>query len=173
MSPIKRCEIIQQPCKGDIIIHPAMSQSLTKLYVHLVFSTKNRADLIPRDKMADVYSYIAGLLENVQCPAIRVGGTANHVHILFVQSKTMSISDIVRLVKSNSSKWISAWPGHRVPFSWQDGYGAFSISQSHVDDVSHYIQNQEEHHAHLSFQDELRRICDKYGVNLDDKYAWE
>ena len=150
-----------------------MSQSLAKLYVHLVFSTKGRTETLPKQHLSEVHAYVAEILNQNHCPAIVVGGTANHIHILYVQSKTMTLSDTVRLVKSNSSKWINEKNGHFNPFAWQDGYGAFSISQSHVDAVTNYIKGQEEHHAKTSFQDEFRRLCQLYDVELNEKYGWD
>lgn len=150
-----------------------MPQSLAKNYIHLVFSTKGRTESLPKLHLAEVHAYIAEILNNNRCPAICVGGTANHVHVLYVLSKTMTLSDSVRLVKVNSSKWINEHNGAFKCFSWQDGYGAFSISQGHVEVVRHYIEGQQEHHAKVSFQDEFRRICNKYGVGLDERYAWD
>lgn len=150
-----------------------MPQSLAKNYIHLVFSTKGRSESLSKQHLAEVHAYIAEILNNNHCPAICVGGTANHIHILYVLSKTMTLSDSVRLVKVNSSKWINERNGVFHRFCWQDGYGAFSISQGHVDDVKNYIEGQKEHHAKVSFQDEFRRICNKYGVGLDERYAWD
>ena len=150
-----------------------MSQSLAKLYVHLVFSTKERTDTLPKQHLDEVHAYVAEILNTNHCPAIQVGGTANHIHILYIQSKTMTLSDTVRLVKSNSSKWINEKNGKYNPFAWQDGYGAFSISQSHVDAVQKYIKGQAEHHAKIDFKDEFRRLCKLYDVELDERYAWD
>lgn len=150
-----------------------MPQSLAKNYIHLVFSTKGRTDTIPKAHLKEVHAYVAEILNNNHCPALSVGGTANHIHILYVLSKTMTLSDSVRLVKANSSKWINERNGKFNPFCWQDGYGAFSISQGHVDAVKHYIDNQEEHHRYATFEDEFRRICNMYGVGLDERYAWD
>ena len=105
-----------------------MSQSLSKIYIHLVFATKGRADLLPLNHLGEIHAYIAETLNNNGCKAIAVGGTTNHVHILYVQSKSMSLSDTVRLVKSCSSKWINEHGSKFSLFGWQDGYGAFSIS---------------------------------------------
>lgn len=105
-----------------------MPQSLAKQYIHLVFSTKGRTETLPKQHLAEVHAYVAGILNDNKCPAICVGGTANHIHILYVQNKTMSLSETVRLVKANSSKWINEKNGKFNPFCWQDVYGAFSIS---------------------------------------------
>lgn len=150
-----------------------MAQSLAKLYVHLVFSTKSRTDTLPKQHLDEVHAYIAEILNQNHCPAIAVGGTCNHIHILYVQSKNVTLSDIVRLVKAGSSKWINSKNGLLNPFAWQDGYGAFSISQSHVDAVVNYIKGQEQHHHKVTFQEEFRRLCNLYDVELNEKYAWE
>lgn len=150
-----------------------MSQSLVKTYVHLVFSTKGRADTLPRGGLADVHAYMAMTLNDYQCPVLTVGGTTNHVHILFAQSKNKSLAEIARVVKSSTSKWINEKRSLADVFSWQDGYGAFSISQNHVEATRAYIASQEEHHKTLSFKDELRRLCQLYGVDLREQYAWD
>lgn len=150
-----------------------MPQSLAKIYTHLVFSTKGRTDTIPKQHLEEVHAYVAGILNDNKCPAVKVGGTANHIHILFVLNRTMALSDVVRIVKSNSSKWINERNGIFNPFSWQDGYGAFSISNGHVDAVVNYIANQEVHHRGMSFEDEYRHLCEIYDAGLDERYAWD
>lgn len=150
-----------------------MAQSLSKIYTHLVFSTKNRTQTLPKQRLADVHAYVAGILNELKCPAVCVGGTTDHIHILYLQNRTMALADTVRVVKSSSSKWINAQNGLLHPFCWQDGYGAFSISNGHVDAVVNYIRNQEEHHRRFSFQDEFRKICRQCGVEFDERYVWE
>ena len=151
-----------------------MSQSLAKIYIHLVFSTKGRTDTIPKANLAEVHAYMAEIFNNHGCPAIQVGGTTNHVHVLFLLGKQVNLSEIVRTVKSSTTRWINEKTGNPFRhFCWQDGYGAFSVSNSHVDAVVAYINGQEEHHKKVSFQDELRKICQLYNVNLDERYAWD
>lgn len=150
-----------------------MPQSLAKLYTHLVFSTKGRTETLPKNHLEEIHKYVAEILNNIHCPAIQVGGISNHIHILYIQSKTMTLSDTVRLIKTNSSKWINERNGRFNHFSWQDGYGAFSVSQSHVEAVQNYIKGQEEHHKCVDFKDEFRRLCNIYGVNLDERYVWD
>ena len=151
-----------------------MSQTLAKNYIHLVFSTKGRTETLPKQHLKEVHSYMAGILNTNKCPAICVGGTFNHVHLLFCLDRTKALSDVVRTLKSSSAQWINEKIG--LPFTrfcWQDGYGAFSISQSHVQAVTQYISSQEEHHKTISFQDEFRRICALYNAGLDERYAWD
>lgn len=151
-----------------------MPQSLAKIYVHLVFSTKGRTDTIPKAHIAEVHAYVAEIFNNHGCPAIQVGGTANHMHILFLLGKQVDLSEIVRTVKSSTSRWINERNGKLFHhFCWQDGYGAFSVSNSHVEAVVKYIQGQEEHHKRVSFQDEFRRICELYNVGLDERFVWD
>ncbi len=151
-----------------------MSQALSKIYVHLVFSTKGRTETIPKMHLAEVHAYVAEIFNNHGCPAIQVGGTANHIHILFLLGKQANLSEIVRTAKSSTTRWIHEKnnnPFHK--FFWQEGYGAFSVSNSHVDAVVNYIKGQEEHHKKVSFQDEFRKICQLYKAELDERYAWD
>ena len=151
-----------------------MPQSLSKIYVHLVFSTKGRTETIPKTHLAEVHAYVAEIFNNHGCPAIQVGGTANHIHILFLLGKQANLSEIVRTVKSSTTRWINEKnnnPFHK--FFGQEGYGAFSVSNSHVDAVINYIKGQEEHHKKVTFQDEFRKICQLYKAELDERYAWD
>ena len=148
-----------------------MSHSFSKVYLHLVFSTKFREDILPKYKLKEIHSYVAGTLKEKQCVPLAVGGTTNHIHIFYVQPRSIAMSEIVRHVKSNSSKWISE---NICPFNWQKGYGIFSVSPSHVERVKTYIHNQEQHHAGgISYKDEFRRIAKKYNIEIDEKYAWD
>lgn len=150
-----------------------MSQSLSKIYTHLVFSTKHREDLIPPSRKSELFGYMAEILKAQGCPVLRIGGTLNHVHILYVQAKTKALCDTVRVLKACSSKWMNIQKGRYDLFAWQDGYGAFSISQKHVDVLTRYIENQENHHHQTSYQNEYRRICKLYDAGLDERYAWD
>jgi putative transposase len=150
-----------------------MGQSLAELYVHLIFSTKGRAPFLHDVPLRDqLHAYLAGICRNLDSPAIIIGGVEDHVHILVRLGKQTSVSDLVREIKRDSSKWIKLQSANLNNFHWQDGYGAFSVSPGHVKDLTTYIAEQIEHHHHESFQDELRRICAKYGVQLDEQYAW-
>jgi putative transposase len=123
-----------------------MAQSLAQIYVHVVFSTKDRHPYL-RDSgiRQHVHAYLAGICKNQDCPALCVGGVEDHVHILCRLSKTVDISTLVRELKRDSSKWIQDEFPQLAGFHWQSGYGAFSVSQSNVDEVVNYIANQEEH----------------------------
>jgi REP element-mobilizing transposase RayT len=151
-----------------------MPQSLVQIYVHIVFSTKNRQPFL-RDQTVRgrMHAYLIGICENQQCPPLRVGGVEDHVHILCRLSKILDVSTLIRELKRDSSKWVKEAFPQLTEFHWQNGYAAFSISPSHVEVLQEYIENQEEHHRHESFQDEFRRLCRKYGIEIDERYAWD
>jgi REP element-mobilizing transposase RayT len=151
-----------------------MSQSLSQIYLHFVFATKHRQPfLADREFRLRTFSYLAGICKNQNCPAIRIGGVEDHVHILCRLAKTMDVATLIREIKRDSSKWVKEQQPQLEHFHWQDGYGAFSLSPGHVDDLTVYIDNQEQHHRKVSFQDELRRSCRLYRVELDERYAWD
>lgn len=148
-----------------------MSQSLARNVVHLIFSTKNREPLIPPETRPDLFAYLAGALNGIDCPAIRVGGVADHVHLLFVLSKNVALAQAVEEVKKEFSKWAKGRIGPR--FYWQTGYGAFSVSASNEDTVATYIENQERNHKKRTFQDELIEFFRKHRIAFDDKHLWD
>ncbi len=150
-----------------------MGQSLVQIYVHIVFSTKNRQPLLrDSDSCQRMHAYLAGVCGNQNCPAIVIGGVEDHVHLLCRLGKTIDIAKLIRELKKESSEWAQA-ELNIANFYWQTGYGAFSVSPSHVDALKQYIAIQEEHHRKESFQDEFRRLCAKYGVEIDERYVWE
>jgi putative transposase len=149
-----------------------MPQSLSKVLVHLIFSTKHREPLIRPEIRPRLHAYLVGILENLKSPSLQTGGVADHVHILFVLGRTISQAKIAEEVKKSSSKWMKA-DGGVLGFSWQAGYGAFSVSESQVDDVIRYIQKQEEHHRKVTFQDEFRKFLQRYNVAYDERYVWD
>jgi putative transposase len=149
-----------------------MPQSLSKILIHLVFSTKNREPSIAPATQPRLHGYIVGILDQMKCNSIQTGGVADHVHVLFLLGRTCTPAQVVEEVKKSSSKWMKSEGG--VPdFSWQSGYGAFSISESHIDKVVQYIQNQEEHHRKITFQEEYRKLLDRYKIPYDEKYVWD
>jgi REP-associated tyrosine transposase len=151
-----------------------MPQSLVQLYVHVVFSTKNRAPFVKDPDFRErTRTYLQGICSNQDSPSLRVGGTEDHVHILFRLSKTLDVAALIRELKRDSSKWIKENSPQLADFHWQKGYGAFSASPSHVPALIEYITNQEDHHRRESFQDEFRRLCKKYGVEIDERYVWD
>ena len=147
-----------------------MSQSLAKNYIHLIFATKYRENIIKHTDLSELYAYITGILNHIDCPMICIGGTTNHVHVLCVLNKNMALSKMVEEVKRSSSKWIKSKDPFYRQFGWQNGYGAFSVSQSKVEIVVKYIQNQEEHHKKMLFVDELKMFLREYGVEYKEEY---
>jgi putative transposase len=151
-----------------------VSQSLAQIYVHLVFSTKQRQPYLRDASLRDhTHAYLAGICSNQGSPSLRIGGIDDHVHILCRLAKTLDVSTLVRELKRDSSKWIKTQASAPQDFQWQEGYGAFSVSPAHVDPLIEYITNQVEHHRRESYQAEFRRLCQKYGVPLDERYAWD
>ena len=149
-----------------------MPQSLAQMYVHLVFSTKDRIPLIPAELQPRLHAYLAGTCAAIGCEAIVVGGVADHVHLLFRLAKTVRLSDAVKDIKVESSKWMKS-DGKVPDFAWQAGYGAFSIGASQVDEVTDYIRRQPEHHARRGFQEEFRLLLTRYGLAFDEAYVWD
>ena len=151
-----------------------MSQSLVQVYVHIVFSTKHRRPFLEDREFRNLtHRYLAGICKNLSCPALIVDGVEDHVHILCRVGKTNDIAGLIRDLKRDSSKWVKTQQSRLAQFHWQQGYGAFSISPTHVAALREYITNQEEHHRRETFQDEFRRLCMKYGLSIDERYVWD
>jgi putative transposase len=115
---------------------------------------------------------MAGIFSPLDSPAILIGGVEDHVHVLFNLSRSHALKEVVGKVKAESSAWIKKNSLHH-DFYWQAGYGAFSVSETNVETVRKYIRNQEEHHRRISFQDEFRALCEKHGLEIDERYAWD
>jgi REP element-mobilizing transposase RayT len=151
-----------------------MPQSLANVLIHLVFSTKQRRPFLSDPELRDeMHRYLAGIAKNLQCPAIRIGGTEDHVHILARQSRTTTLADWIMELKRASSVWAKTRAQTWDEFQWQAGYGAFSVSQSKASDVERYIAEQEVHHRSQSFQDELRAMLKKHKLEYDERYVWD
>jgi REP element-mobilizing transposase RayT len=151
-----------------------MPQSLVQIYLHVVYSTKHREPFLGDPAVREqMHSYLAGICGNLDSPALIIGGVADHVHLLCRLGKNIKVPDLLQEMKRGSSIGIKEVVPALSSFHWQGGYGAFSISPSHVAGLTQYIQGQEEHHRHVSFQDEFRELCRKYGVELDERYAWD
>ena len=145
-----------------------MSQSLSLVVVHIVFSTKNREPLLRSE--IPLHPYLATVARNAGCDCYLVGGVADHVHIALRLSRTITIAKIVEELKTSSSKWLKT---HGLAqFAWQSGYGAFSVGPSDLDALTAYIDKQEQHHRKVSYQDEYRAFLIKYGVDFDERYIW-
>jgi len=150
-----------------------MSQSLSKVLVHLIFSTKHRTPRITPDIQPALHRYLGGIFRQWQSPALRIGGVEDHIHALFLLSKNYALAKIVQEVKSGSSTWIKTQGQEFCGFHWQNGYGAFSIPANAVDFVCNYIGRQEAHHRTESFKTEFRRIMREHGIEIDERYVWD
>jgi putative transposase len=150
-----------------------MPQSLGKVLVHLVFSTKHRAPLLPHEFYESLGQYASGILDEQKCHLIEMNNVADHVHILFDLHRTASLSDVVMHVKKGTSRWLKQPPQNRAGFDWQDGYGAFSLGYSQIDAVIQYIRNQQSHHARQTFPDEFRELLRRYNIDFDERYVWD
>ena len=151
-----------------------MPQSLAQIYLHLIFSTKDRRPFLQNtDLRNETQHYLGGICNGLDCPILRVGGVADHVHPLCRLGRSITIADLVKELKRESSKWIKTKSRSLADFYWQNGYGAFSIGPSHVDQLIAYIANQEEHHQRESFQEEYLRLLAKYGLEWDERYVWD
>jgi len=150
-----------------------MPQSLSAIYVHLIYSTKNREPLIRPEIEEELRKYHAGILRNLDSPMICSDGDVDHIHVLFRLGRTQSIAGVVEELKKSSSKWIKSQGPEYAHFYWQSGYGAFSVSQSGVEEVKRYIANQKAHHQGMTFQDEYRAFLTKYEIEYDERYVWD
>lgn len=152
-----------------------MPQSLANVIVHIVYSTKGRQPWLKDVNLRDeLYAYNAAILRNeVDSSAILINGVEDHIHILCRLSRKFAIMDVVKASKTETSKWLKKQSPALKEFSWQNGYGIFSVSQSNVSQVKRYIANQEEHHKRMTFQDEFRAICQRHGIEIDERYVWD
>ena len=150
-----------------------MPQSLSRVYVHITFSTKDRFPFIDRSIQERVFQYLGGLCKKMDCNPVEIGGYTDHVHILCLLSRKVAQMDLIEEVKKRSSKWVKTLGEPYESFYWQIGYGCFSVNPSEIDKVIAYIRNQDEHHGKVSFQDEYRAFLHKYGVEYDERYIWD
>ena len=149
-----------------------MPRSFTSILLHVVFSTYERQPLITKELSPDLHAYIGGITRGLHATAIRVGGAADHVHILAGIPPTLAVAEYVNKVKSNSSKWIHE-TRMRPLFGWQRGYGAFSVSRSGAEAVARYIAGQDEHHHLVSFREEFLRLLQEAGIDYDERYVFD
>jgi putative transposase len=150
-----------------------MPQSVTKLYLHIVFSTKNHEPRLKDTISKELYSYLGGILNNIECLPIKIGGYSDHIHILCRMSKKITVIKLLEEIKKSSSKWIKTKGNEFANFYWQDGYGAFTVSPSEVDKVILYIENQEEHHRQKKFKDEYIELLKTNNTEYDERYLWD
>ena len=151
-----------------------MPQSLAKILVHAVFSTKERHPYLhDKSLREELHRYIGGILQEHDCQPIITGGTEDHVHVLFALSRTQTAAEIIKEIKRSSTLWLKTKNKDLHDFAWQSGYGIFSIGFSQVRTVRDYILGQEEHHRKISFQDEFRKLLRRYEIEFDERYLWD
>lgn len=149
-----------------------MAHSYISIKVHYIFSTKNRHKIITPELEERLWPYMGGIAKQNNMKALAIGGIEDHAHILLSLPSTISIAKAIQLIKGGSSKWVSDTFSSLRDFEWQEGYGAFSISISHVDDTIAYIENQKEHHRKQTFEEEYIAILKKHGIEYDERYLW-
>ena len=150
-----------------------MPQSLSRVIVHIIFSTKDREPWLESDVRPRMHAYLATVCRDLGAELVRVGGVADHVHIVTTLPRTMSQAELIEKIKKVSSKWIKTLAARYRGFFWQRGYGAFSVSPSQLDDVLRYIETQQEHHRTSTFQEEYRALLRKHGLDFDERYVWD
>ncbi|MHA3771677.1 IS200/IS605 family transposase [Verrucomicrobiota bacterium sgz303538] len=151
-----------------------MPQSLSTVYLHLVFSTKERVPFLRQsDLRAEMHAYLGGVSRKLDCPAVLVGGVEDHVHLLARIGRMIAQAEWVKELKRASSIWIKERDPVLEDFAWQAGYGIFSVSVSSLEFVRGYIEKQEEHHRRMTFQDEYRALLRKHGAEWDERYVWD
>jgi REP element-mobilizing transposase RayT len=149
-----------------------MAHTFTCLFLHVIFSTKNRAATISPDLAGRLHPYMGGIVQECKGTSIIVNGTSDHVHMLLSMPSGVSLAEMMRLVKTNSSRWVHETFPDQHRFEWQVGYGAFTVSGSRLEDVRKYIACQQEHHKRVSFLDEFRAFLQKHGVDCNEEYMW-
>ncbi len=150
-----------------------MPQSLAKNLIHLIFSTKNRFPLITDVVRPELHKYAGGILRDLASPALIMNSVADHMHVLFNLHRTKALSEVVMELKRGTSKWMKEQREAFAEFYWQSGFGAFSIGQSMVPDLSNYIETQAEHHKARTYQEEFREFLVRYDVEFDERYVWD
>ena len=150
-----------------------MAHTFSSLLSHVIFSTKNRAPLIDDELEPKLHAYIGGIIREVGAKALAIGGTADHVHILINLPSKLSVSELMRVVKTNSSRWVHENWTRRSSFGWQTGYGVYSVSESNRQAVIRYIAGQKEHHRRMSFQEEYLALMNRHGIEYDERFVFE
>lgn len=149
-----------------------MASTLVQQYMHIVFHTKCTSITMREEDLERIFDYVGGIIRNINGVSIQVGGRPDHIHILASMPKTISLADFVRTIKSNSSKWVKTLDHYYEPFMWQEGYWAFSVSASVLDNVAKYIKNQKAHHNKQIYVDEYKQFLDAYHIEYDERYAF-
>jgi putative transposase len=150
-----------------------MPQSFSSLHSHIIFSTKHRERWIDPEMKPRLFAYLGGIVKDKGCVLSAAGGMPDHVHLLVSLSREVSVADLLRVVKANSSRWIHETYPQMGAFAWQEGYGVFSVSYSNIDNVKNYLANQEEHHRHRTFQEEFTAFLEKHHIPYDECYVFD
>ena len=150
-----------------------MPQSLSQVILHIVFSTKERRPWLDAEIRSRIHAYLATVCRDCDCPAYRVGGASDHIHIATRLSRTISQAGLLEKIKKTSSAWIKHQGNQYSGFFWQAGYRGFSIGQSQLEKLLRYIERQEEHHRTHTFQEEYRNLLRKYHIEFDERYIWD
>ena len=150
-----------------------MSQSLSDIILHIVFSTKERHPWIQAVIEDELYQYICGVCRNLKCPIIKINGVEDHIHILLLLGRTISTSKLISEVKSSSSQWIKTKGNQYCDFAWQGGYGAFSVSRPNIEGAIKYLSSQKEHHKKVTYKGELLAMLQRAQISYDEKYLWD
>ncbi len=150
-----------------------MSHTFSDLVTHIVFGTQDRLPLIDSELRRELHAYLGGIVHNLGGIPLTIGGVADHVHMLVELKPKVPVADAVGKIKANSSNWVHTFGGMRRRFFWQKGYSAFSVSRSNVKRVQRYIESQEQHHRHVTFQEEYVRFLKEYGIAYDERYIFE
>jgi len=149
-----------------------MAQSLSKLFVHLIFHIKNNSCLIRKQDKLELYAYMGGIIKDNESSPIIINGTKDHVHILCLMSKNIALAKLIEEIKRHSSRWIKTKDVYYSKFAWQGGYGGFSVSPSLLKKTKHYIETQETHHKKMTFKEEYLFFLKEYGMEYNEKYIW-
>jgi putative transposase len=149
-----------------------MSQSLSKLYVHIIYHIKNNECLIRPEDEKELYAYIGGVIKLSKSIPININGIEDHIHVLCIMSKNISLADLLEDIKRNSSRWIKTKGRHYCDFAWQGGYAGYSVSQSRVEAVKRYIENQKIHHKQQTFREEYIQFLTENGIDYNEEYLW-
>jgi REP element-mobilizing transposase RayT len=150
-----------------------MPHTYSNVLIHVIFGTKDRRPTIVPEIRPRLFAYMGGIIHELGAAPLIVNGTDDHAHAFLGLPATLALADLLRVLKANSSRWVhEEFPAHRG-FAWQSGYGAFSVSQSNADAVHEYVANQEEHHKHVTFQEEYIAFLKRHGIKYDERYVWE
>ena len=173
-----------QPCKGDMFIErrihkikkgsrKLMPNTYTQIYIHIVFAVKGRQPLIPKEHKVELHRYITGIVTNKKQKVIEINSMSDHIHILVGIAPEAALTDLVRDIKANSSKFINRKRWIVSRFEWQKEFSAFSYSHSQLGAIANYIRNQERHHAQKTFKEEYLEFFDLYNVDYDKRYVFQ